>query len=278
MSRILVGIDGSGPSGAAMGWALKRARSSGQSIVAVHVVDDEWGQLGNDYAQQETVDGARLLAETLRLAPEQFPEVAITSELLHGSPSWQLAAAAERDDLVVVGTHKTGYLHGRVLGTRSIVVASVAPCAVAVIPEANLKGRSGIVVGVALGETWRDAVVVGAREAAALGQSLTLVHAAAQRDDAVADAMAAGKSLLADAAALAVATSPGLVVRSRISPRQPAEALLDASHTAALLVLGASRRAASNAGFVGSVAHDVLLNINCVVLVARLGATKLVAA
>jgi nucleotide-binding universal stress UspA family protein len=278
MSRILVGVDGSGPSRAALTWALKRARSSGQAIVAVHVVDDEWGQLGTEYAQQETAEGARLLAETLRLAPEQVPEVAISSELLHGSPSWQLAAAADPDDLLVVGTHKTGYLHGRVLGTRSIVVASVAPSAVAVVPEATLKGRSGVVVGVAPGDTWRDAVIVGAREAAALGQNLTLVHAVAQRDDAVVDAMAAGRSLLAEAAALAVETSPGLVVRSRVSRRQPAEALLDASHTAALLVLGVSRRAAANAGFVGSVSHDVLLNINCVVLVARLGATNLVAA
>ncbi len=278
MSRILVGIDGSGPSRAAMGWALKRARTFGLPIVAVHVVDDEWGQLGRQFAEQETVDGARLLAETLRLAPEQSSEVAITSELLHGSPSWQLAAAAEPDDLVVVGTHKTGYLHGRVLGTRSIVVASVAPCAVAVIPEATLSGRSGVVVGVALGQSWRDAVIVGAREAGALGQSLTLVHAATQRDGALVDVIAAGRSLLAEAAALAVATRPGLVVRSRVSRRRAAEALLDASHTATLLVLGASRRAASNAGFVGSVAHDVLLNINCVVLVARLGATKLVAA
>src|SRR5665647_3800082 len=82
----------------------------------------------------------------------------------------QIAGLVGADDMIVVGTHKTGYLHGRSLGTKSIVVASIAPCTVVVVPEETSSTRRGVVIGVAPGEYWHDAVRVGAREAAALRQ------------------------------------------------------------------------------------------------------------
>jgi nucleotide-binding universal stress UspA family protein len=254
-----------------MTWALKRARGVGAPVVAIHVVDDEWGQLGTEYAEAETTAGADLLDEVVESAREVAPALEVTSQLLHGSAAWELSNAAHDDDLVVIGTHKTGYLQGRALGTKSIVVASIAACTVAVVPEETSNGRSGVVVGLAPGEYWRDAVIAGTREAEALGQDLTLVHASPARDDdSAALLLEQGRGLLAAAAALAVATSPGMIVRSRLSRRRPAEALLDASHTGSVLVLGVSRRSPANAGFIGSVTHDVLLNLNSPVLIARL--------
>ncbi len=270
--RILVGVDGSGPSRVAMAWALKRARVESAPVVAIHVVDDEWGQLGSQYASVETAAGADLLNEVIEAAKSVAPQVEITSELLHGSAAWELSGAAHDDDLVVIGTHKTGYLQGRALGTKSIVIASIASCTVAVIPEETSSGRAGVVVGLAPGEYWRDAVIAGTREAEALGQDLTLVHASPARDDeSSALLLEQGRGLLAAASALAMQTSPGMVVRSRLSRRRPAEALLDASHMGAVLVLGVSRRSPANAGFIGSVTHDVLLNLNSPVIIARLG-------
>lgn len=268
--RILVGTDGSGPSRAAMTWALNRARATGAPVVAIHVVDDEWGQLGTEYADAETAVGEELLDDVVESARATAPRVEVTSQLLHGSAAWELANAAHDDDLIVIGTHKTGYLHGRVLGTKSIVVASIASCTVAVVPEETSKGRSGVVVGLAPGEFWRDAVIAGSHEAENLAQDLTLVHASPARDDdSAALLLEQGRGLLAAAAALAVETSPGMVVRSRLSRRRPAEALLDASHTGSALILGVSRRSPANAGFIGSVTHDVLLNLNSPVLIAR---------
>lgn len=264
---IVVGVDDSGPGRAALAWALKRAREEHTDVTLVHVVDDEWGQVGAELAAIETDTGARMLSEAARLAHDLTPATRVTERLLHGSPAWMLAELAEPEDLIVVGTHKTGYLHGRVLGSRSIVVASVAPCAVAVVPDTPVSGRRGVIVGVGPGLSWHAAVVTGAREASALRQELSLIHALPGHSD---EGAVDGRATLAAASALATSTAPEIEVRSRLSRRQPVEALLDASRSASLLVVGASRRSAERAGFVGSVTHDVLLNINAPVLVARL--------
>ncbi|CAN5322417.1 universal stress protein [soil metagenome] len=267
---MIVGIDASGPSRAALAWAMRRAEADSGELVLVHVVDDEWGQVGQDFADDEAETGARLLQDAQRTVHEYSPTLRVTPRLVHGSPAWELAAVAQPGDTIVVGTHKTGYVHGRALGTMSIVTASIASCQVVVVPESTLRGRTGVVVGIASGGGWRDAVVVGALEAARGNQELSLVHSAPLRDEPDAPE-GQSRELLAEAAALAVQTAPGLAVRSRISRRRPAEALLDASHNAAMLVLGPSRHSPDKAGFLGSVTHDVLLNINTTVLVARSG-------
>ena len=257
---IRVGVDGSGPSRAALTWAAKRAASGGSDLALIHVVDGEWGQLGQGFAEDESDAGADVLTEALELARRFAPETSTTTTLLHGSTAWVLASTAEPGDLLVVGTHKTGYLTGRALGTRSIVVASVAESSVAVIPDTQVSGRRGVVVGVAPGSAWEAAVTWGANEATRLGNELSLVHATTGDD---------GNELLAEAAALASRIHPALVIRRRVSRRRASEALLDVSRSAGLLVLGTSHVSTARAGFLGSTTHEVLLNINSPVVVAR---------
>ena len=43
---ILVGVDGASAGRAAISWAVRRAASLDSRIVLVHVVDDEWGMIG----------------------------------------------------------------------------------------------------------------------------------------------------------------------------------------------------------------------------------------
>ena len=70
--------------------------------------------------------------------------------LLEGPLAWALAELSTVDDLVVVGTPaKTGFLYGRVLGSRSVQVAlAVVPTRVAVIPEVDLRFQRGVVTGI----------------------------------------------------------------------------------------------------------------------------------
>jgi len=157
-ASIIVGIDGSGPSRAAFAWALARATSIGAAILAVHCIEESSDSRGPEVLE-ETVSAARTAARGVQ----------IRSELVHGAAPWELAAVARPGDLLVVGTHKTGFLNGRVLGTRSVIVASVAPCSVVVVPDATLAGRTGILVGVAADGASDAAVLAGAREAARLG-------------------------------------------------------------------------------------------------------------
>ena len=263
VEHIIVGIDDSGPSRAALRWALLRAESTDAEVVLEHVVDDEWGQLGADYAQQETREGDRLLAEIQRQLVPAGRDVTVT--LTHGSPAWTLAREAPPEALLVVGSHKTGYLRGRVLGTRSIVIASVARCTVVVVPEDNLSHRHGVVVGVAAGPQSNAAIVAGAREAKRLTQELSLIHVAPDASESA----AAAHEVLARAAELAASTAPEITIRRRVFHRHCSTSLLDASRSALLLVLGASRADSDHAGFIGSVTHEVLLNLNAPVMVAR---------
>ncbi|MBX3100244.1 MAG: universal stress protein [Salinibacterium sp.] len=260
---VIIGIDGSGPSNAALLWGTRWAAALDDPVLLVHVLDGEWGQAGPDVEVEERHEAAELLADSTRRVAKIAPSLAVEERMEEGSAAHQLAAQAGPDDLLVVGTHKTGYIRGRVLGTRSIVVATVAPCSVAVIPENWVSSRSGVLVGVASGPGWATAVKIAAAEATRRGQNLTLVHALsggpAERDG--------GRALLAEAVRCALSVAPDLPVTSRVSERGASETLLDASRTAGLLVLGESRRPHSD--MLGSVTHDVLLNINSPVLIAR---------
>lgn len=264
---ILVGIDGSAPSKSALSWAMSRAMGSGEGIRLVHVIDDEWGQLGSDYAGEARNSGAHLVADAARAITAGARGIPVEESVLVGSPAWTLAAEASAGDLLVVGTHKTGYLHGRALGSRSIVIASSARSSVAVIPDGHVSAGRSVVVGVAPGR-WREAVSFGAKEAANTGDELVLVHAVPE--DSPPHAVDEARSLLSEARAFAAA-QPGAPteIRSRISRRQPASALLDAARGARMLVVSPTRGPVDRAGFVGSVTHAILLNITSPVVVAR---------
>lgn len=266
VERIVVGIDGSSPSRAALHWALCRSARAGAKFVLTHVVDDDDSELDLDLSRQATADGERALDEAVQLARAFASDAQLETRLLRGRPVARLAAESQGADLLVVGTHKTGFLRGRVLGTRSLAVVAAARCSVVVVPDDSLATRRGVIVGVASGAASRAAIIAGATEAHRLGQDLSLLYASVSTSDHADFA----RTLLADAAELAAATSPGIVIRSRISRRPTAEALLDASHIASLLVLGANRiDEDERAGFIGSLTHEILLNLNSPVMVAR---------
>ena len=266
VERIVVGIDGSGPSRAALHWALNRSAASGAQFVLEHVVDDQRDGFDEHHARTALIDGELALGQAVDQSRAFKSGIAVESRLVHGRPVSRLASEVQPGDLLAVGSHKTGFLRGRVLGTRSLAVVAAAPCSVVVIPDDRLTTRRGVIVGVASGAASRAAIVAGATEAQRLGQDLSLVHGSVDSPEAAALA----RTLLAEAAELAATTAPGLTIRSRVSRRSAAEALLDASHTASLLVLGSNRiDEDERAGFIGSLTHEVLLNLNSPVLVAR---------
>jgi nucleotide-binding universal stress UspA family protein len=144
------------------------------------------------------------------------------------------------------------------------------------VPDAVIEARRGVVVGVDRFDGSIPAVARGAREALRLGQELLLVYAppAPPRPQGAADLPAsteAAQQMLVNAAAAATAAAPGVTVHRRLVRRAPAEALLDTSYDAALLVLGVSHPRQGAQSLIGSVTHDVLMNINVPVLIARGG-------
>jgi nucleotide-binding universal stress UspA family protein len=258
-SRYVVGVDGSSPSRTAAEWAVARARLDAVPVVLAHVEEPEGGMMGPDFARDELRTGARLLGE-LADALEHSGAV-VSTRLLDGPVATALADLAEPTDLLVIGTHKTGFLHGRVLGSRSVRIAAAARASVAVIPDVDARFRHGVVVGI---DDAPDAVSIAlqaADEAAERGERLSMIRSLATG--------APAHSLRESAAVAAVrAQFPQLELQMRESRRPAAEALLDASRDKALLVVGPGD--ADHAGLViGTVLHDLLLNVNSPVLVAR---------
>ncbi|TXK19672.1 universal stress protein [Homoserinibacter sp. GY 40078] len=265
-SRYLVGVDGSSPAGAALDWAARHARRDGAELELVHVVDPEAGMMGIDLQDEAEEAGERIIREAERIVHDAFPELAVSAELATGVPAWTLAQRAHDGDTIVVGTGKTGYASGRLLGSRSVQFALAAPGSVAVVPEVDLRFREGVVAGIDRAETAALVARRAAEEAKERGTRLTLIHAVPPEAVRGARSRVEGPLVLAAEAARQVADH--IEIRSRISTRPAAEALLDASRGAALLVVGPGSTGPARSP-IGSTLHGVLINANAPVLVVR---------
>ncbi|MDP9026281.1 MAG: universal stress protein, partial [Actinomycetota bacterium] len=248
--RYVVGFDGSGPSEAALAWTIQRAREEPAPIVLVHVAEGDDGSMGRDYENLTARRGAALLSQRIDKLRRAHPELTVEGLALEGSVAWELARAVEPVDLLVVGTHKTGFLHGRALGSRSVQIAAAASSSVAVIPEVDLRFRRGVVAGIDRSDTAAAIAWVAADEAARRSDELQLMEAVSNTTP-VQD-----RAPLAVALVAARHRHPALIIRSRTSTRPAAEALLDASRDKALLVLGPGSQDPRRSP-IGSVLHDV---------------------
>ncbi|HEY0258782.1 MAG TPA: universal stress protein [Lacisediminihabitans sp.] len=268
---IFVGIDGSLPSRAAVAWAIRRAATTGSTLHLIHVVDDEWGAVSQDMLQEVHGAATQLVEGEVEFARSLDPSITIGTRLLWGDPMIELAEASADAGLLVVGTHKTGFLRGKAFGSRSLQLAAAAHSPVAIVPELSASSRRGIVVGVDDSAAGWAAVRFAAAEAGRTGQDLTLVrgwrlpslHAESEdlAFDHEAHVHAAVERMMATALEIVKEISPETAVRSRSMRRTPAEALLDASVAADLLVVGSSRRHGIAQSALGPVSHDVLVNL-----------------
>jgi nucleotide-binding universal stress UspA family protein len=192
----------------------------------------------------------------------------------------ELTAASDDAGMVVVGTHKTGFINGKVFGSRSLRLAAAAHTPVAIIPQGSPRDGRGVVAGVDESAAGRLATRLAAQEAERTRQTLTLIRAftvpelVTANDDArrelVQHGEARASATLAAAAALATQTAPTLDVKTRSVRRPAAEALVEAAATAGLLVIGNSRREDPDT-VVGSVSHDVLINLTGPTIVVHAG-------
>lgn len=266
---ILVGVNASSACLAAIRWSIERAASTGADVVLMHVIDDEWGAIGEQYGDELEPTAAGLLDEKAAFARGIDPSVNVTTRLVVGDPMVDLAAASREVGLVAIGTHKTGYLRGRSFGSGALQLAAASHSPLAVIPEASSGVREGIVVGVDDSVAGLAAVAFAADEASRAESELVLLRAwrlpgsvSVLVEKSAEERARHSVARLADSALLLARVGrAGLKVRSRTVRRAAAEALVDAGASAELLVIGSSRRHGAQMSALGPVSHDVLLNI-----------------
>jgi nucleotide-binding universal stress UspA family protein len=141
---VVVGVDGSPTSEAALAFAFEAAAARKVPLVAVHtwwdlLVDPttapllDWDAIENDERE--------VLAERLAGWGEKYPDVRVQRLVARDHPSHALVEQSLRAQLVVVGSRGRGGVAGVVLGSVSHAVLHRAHCPVAVVrPEIEAAG------------------------------------------------------------------------------------------------------------------------------------------
>lgn len=131
---VLVGIDGSPASEAAIALAFDEASHLGVDVVALHAWSDVgvFPMLGMDWRDSEA-KGQEILAERLAGWQEQYPDVRVQRLIFCDKPSRWLVQESEQAQLVVVGRHGRGGFAGMLLGSVSSHVAHSAKVPVIVV-------------------------------------------------------------------------------------------------------------------------------------------------
>lgn len=136
--RIVVGVDGSGGSAAALEFACRRAELTGETVVAVHawkigkVQMDRKGQLPAGIGPS-IEDRERLLSESVAGVSADHPDVVLLQEAIPVSPGQALVDESTNASLVVTGSHGRGAFSGMLLGSVSHEVLCRAQCPVAIV-------------------------------------------------------------------------------------------------------------------------------------------------
>ncbi|MCK7625202.1 universal stress protein [Streptomyces sp. RS10V-4] len=133
--RIVVGVDGSAHSQAALAYAFEQAALRGVPLRAVHA----WIRPGlHGLTTRSAVDEAatrhrKELEAWLAQPTRQHPGVKVVEDLPEEDPTLALARASDRADLLVVGSRGRGGFRGLALGSVSHQLLQLSPCPLAVV-------------------------------------------------------------------------------------------------------------------------------------------------
>ncbi|MFI8325089.1 universal stress protein [Streptomyces sp. NPDC085529] len=134
---VVLAVDGSPDSDAAVDFAFAEARARGAELVAVHAWAPSSGpaDLTPLFQSVEEVhaEAGRVLDAALARAAARHPETKAEPRLLRGSPREVLLGESEGAQLVVMGARGRGGFAGLLLGSVSQALLHHARCPVAVV-------------------------------------------------------------------------------------------------------------------------------------------------
>ena len=173
---IIVGIDGTDSSNAAIDWAVREAGYRGLPLRVVHVFDWDWSIARYDFTS-EYFDKGRSGAEAVVAraddrARKAASGIAVETDVLIGYPAPRLLEMARDAELMVLGHRGRGGFAGLRLGSVSQRVATHAPCPVVVV-RGRVDSDGPVVAGV--DDSPAADLVLESAFAAADGQGCPLV-------------------------------------------------------------------------------------------------------
>lgn len=265
---VVVGVDGSALSDAALLWAAAEADRLGAPLHLVHAfvyVHAMGGYAVLDRANPDEI-GGEVCAAAVARAQAEHPDLAVTSEVRVGPAAPQLLKASREARMVVVGARGHGRVGGMLVGSVSQQIALHATCPVVVVRGPRAEGP--VVVGMDGSAEADEALHFALSHAHGTGAPLRVVRAEYLESppgvppgewygglvERVKELTGAVRSTVEQAAR----AYPGLDVDVRVVHQHPVSALVEASQDARLLVV-ASRGLGGFAGLLlGSVSQGVL--------------------
>jgi nucleotide-binding universal stress UspA family protein len=288
--KIVVGVDGSGPSLEALRWAAYEARRRDAEIrvVSCYSVPAYGSPEGAVYPRDVDLDvfkdsSTASVGRAVELVGAIDPHLVVEGVTTMSSAVVGVADAAELGDEIVVGAHgHSGFLDG-LLGSVTTGVVHRAHVPVIVVPAKSSMpagdSMKKIVVGVDGSAASLRALDWAYAEATMTGAELTVVHGwiypysgprtsvSEPRTQMQLDAMQELKTSLES---LGPRMTGGPVhTHPKLSENSPADALLEEANDADLLVVGSRGRGGFRSMLLGSVSRTVVQHSPCPVAVIR---------
>ncbi|WP_310718994.1 universal stress protein [Streptomyces lydicus] len=280
---LVVGVDGSEPSLRAVDWAADEAalRRVPLRVVYASLWERYEGvapaeDLGKPSDQVRAED---VVAAAARRAQGRHAHLKIATDVLPEEPEYALVRESRTSCALVMGTRGRSGIADMLLGSVSLTVAAHADCPVIVLRGSHANQAAAgthcrIAVGVGEHPEHSAAVRFALEEARRRRVPVEAVHAWRRPAPGTGRPLPSAESArlpgqrAAEALAEALAVAPADVeVRPRTVEGHARKALLDASHGADLLVVGAQRREDRFGLQLGRVAHTVLHHSACPVAV-----------
>jgi len=254
---IVVGIDGSPASDAALSWAVEQAALEHRPLTIVHSAEP-LGFVGAkflvpasgiDYAQllQESRAAAEaLLTSSTTRAHDRYPQLVVHQVLSHVDPRSALLDLGHAAAMIVVGSRGRGPVASLLLGSVSVSVSKHAACPVVVHrPISGDHPRHGILVGVDGTGSSRPAIEFAYRMASRRALPLTVLHCswdpalvAPLRKGVLTSDDSAEQALVAESIAGMQERFPEVQVEVRLTRGFADQHLVKASHDYDLVVVG----------------------------------------
>jgi nucleotide-binding universal stress UspA family protein len=278
---VVVGVDGSATAGPALRWAIREASTRRIPLRLVSAWNPTFDIDMLGLASREVEDHCRAIldaAEAEVAAADSSIEVARTTYI--GPATTALIDASQHADTVVVGSRGRRTLPAFLLGATSLEVAAHAACPAVLVREGADAHSGRVIVGVDGTPRSSEAIAYAFAYASAHDVRLTVLHAfQVEYVDGVISRLSAEEMnarLAQEELALTSETVagwgekyPDVHVETVTLRSHPVDALVAASTTSDLVVLGGRRRGRIGGALLGSVGHGVLHDAHCPVAVVR---------